>query len=178
MLFVQTITIRYYKDARTPQCAAKRKSVRFCPLPKAYAPNGEVLLHSVFMGQDEHALWTNRESLHCYGEEAFYGGGFNTTPFSGRLAVTREDDTYRIGYCDKRSLGFFTARMRLRPGNTALIASDGVVADPEDSWVKDLLSQEQTDMKRLARTVLREAEALYGAGDDMTVLALRVEERL
>ena len=43
----------------------------------------------------------------AYGEEAFYGGGFNTTPFSGRLAVTKEDDTYRIGYCDKRSLGFF-----------------------------------------------------------------------
>ena len=33
-------------------------------------------------------------------------------------------------------------------------------------------------MKRLARTVLRKAEELYGAGDDMTVLALRVEERL
>lgn len=139
MLFVQTITIRYYKDARTPQCAAKRKSVRFCPLPKAYAPDGEVLLHSVFMGQDEHALWTNRESLHCYGEEAFYGGGFNTTPFSGRLAVTREDDTYRIGYCDKRSLGFFTARMRLRPGEYGrILYNERGAFDYTGIWYYDL----------------------------------------
>ena len=68
-------------------------------------------------------------------------------------------------------------RMRLRPGCTALIASDGVVAEPEDDWIKSLLGQEQSDMKGLARTVLREAEKRYGAGDDMTVLALRVEER-
>ena len=116
MLFVQKITIRYYKDARTPQCAAKRRSVRFCPLPKDHKPEGEVLLHDVFMGQDAGRLWTNSGTVRCYGEEAFYGGGFNNTPFSGRLAVTKEDDTYRIGYCDKRNLGFFTTRMLLRPG--------------------------------------------------------------
>lgn len=68
-------------------------------------------------------------------------------------------------------------RMRLRPGCTALIASDGVLADREDAWVREILSREQPDMKSLARTVLREAEERYGAGDDMTVLALRVEER-
>lgn len=68
-------------------------------------------------------------------------------------------------------------RMRLRPGSTAVIATDGVIADTEDNWLKALLSEEYTDMKGLARTVLREAEKLYGAGDDMTVVALRVEER-
>ena len=98
MLFVQTITIRYYKDARTAKCAARRKAVRFCPLPAGCVPSGEVLLHSVFMGQGENALWTNRGNVNCYGEEAFYGGGFNQTPFSGRRAVSRENDVYRIGY--------------------------------------------------------------------------------
>ena len=68
-------------------------------------------------------------------------------------------------------------RMRLKPGCTALIASDGVLADREDGWIRELLGAEQTDMKALARGVLREAEKRYGAGDDMTVLALRVEER-
>ena len=32
-------------------------------------------------------------------------------------------------------------------------------------------------MKALARAVLKEAEKLYGADDDMTVVAVRVEER-
>ena len=68
-------------------------------------------------------------------------------------------------------------RMRLQPGSVAVIATDGVLADPDDSWIKSLLSAELPDMKSLARTVLREAEKLYGAGDDMTVIALRLEER-
>ena len=68
-------------------------------------------------------------------------------------------------------------RMRLRPGSTAVIASDGVIADTDDDWIKSLLGGEYTDMKSLARGVLREAEKLYGAGDDMTVVTLRVEER-
>ena len=58
------------------------------------------------------------------------------------------------------------------------LSSHLVVLNPEDGWIKDLLSQEQGDMKSLARTVLREAEKLYGAGDDMTVVTLRVEERV
>ena len=69
-------------------------------------------------------------------------------------------------------------RMRLRPGSTALIASDGVLADKDDAWIQDLLSAEQRDMNALARRVLREAERLYGAGDDMTVLAVQGEERV
>ena len=32
-------------------------------------------------------------------------------------------------------------------------------------------------MKQLARTILRAAEKLYGASDDMTVLTVRVEQR-
>ena len=139
MLFVQTITIRYYKDARTARCAARRKALRFCALPKDITPTGEVMLHSVFMGQDENALWTNHERVQCYGEEAFYGGGFNNTPFSGRLAVTREDDIYRIGYCDKRSLGFFTTRMLLRAGEYGrLIFNERGAFDYTGIWYYDL----------------------------------------
>ncbi len=68
-------------------------------------------------------------------------------------------------------------RMRLQPESTAVIATDGVLAETEDEWLKTLLGEQQTDMKALARTVLREAEKRYGAGDDMTVIALRLEER-
>ena len=47
----------------------------------------------------------------------------------------------------------------------------------EDGWIKALLSEEQSDMKRFARTVLHAAEKLYGSSDDMTVLTVRVERR-
>ena len=68
-------------------------------------------------------------------------------------------------------------RMRLKPGALAVIVSDGVLPDEEDGWLKALLNGEETDMKQLARTILRAAEKLYGASDDMTVLTVRVEER-
>ena len=68
--------------------------------------------------------------------------------------------------------------MRLKPGSLAVVASDGVLADEEDdAWLREQLEREQTDMKSLARSVLREAEERYGASDDMTVLTIRVEER-
>ena len=113
------------------------------------------------------------------GETCFYKyGAAPSYVKSGRQIRRVKGESLAAGLASQEGAAPDVVRLRLQPGSTALIASDGVVADPEDGWVKDLLSQEQTDMKRLARTVLREAEELYGAGDDMTVLALRVEERL
>lgn len=68
-------------------------------------------------------------------------------------------------------------RMRLKPGCTAVIASDGVLADTEDDWLKAILNKAGDDMKALARLTVKEAEKLYGASDDMTVVTVRVEER-
>lgn len=68
-------------------------------------------------------------------------------------------------------------RMRLKAGSTAIIASDGVIADTDDAWIKELLNRDFEDMKGLARTTLKAAEKLYGTNDDMTVVTVRVEER-
>lgn len=67
--------------------------------------------------------------------------------------------------------------MRLKPGCTAIIASDGVVGDDNDEWVKTLIKSSNGDMKALARQTLRAAEKLYGKTDDMTVLTVKVENR-
>ena len=69
-------------------------------------------------------------------------------------------------------------RMRLRPGSTAVIASDGVIVDEDDGWLKTLLQKSGEDMKSLAKATLKEAEQQYGAEDDMTVVTVRVEERV
>ncbi len=69
-------------------------------------------------------------------------------------------------------------RMRLKPGSVAVVASDGVITGESDRWLREMmLASEGGDMKTLARQVLKRAEAEGGAADDMTVLAMRVDER-
>ncbi|MCL2343993.1 MAG: SpoIIE family protein phosphatase [Firmicutes bacterium] len=69
-------------------------------------------------------------------------------------------------------------RMKLRPGSLALIASDGVVLDENDLWLRDLLLNfEGSDTKALAKEALQQAAKQYGCEDDMTVLAVYVDER-
>ena len=71
-----------------------------------------------------------------------------------------------------------TVRMKLRPGSMALIASDGVLAENSDQWLRKLLSQSDgLDPKNIARQALRAAAARFGSADDMTALAIRVEVR-
>ena len=112
------------------------------------------------------------------GETCFYKyGAAPSYVKSGRQIRRIRSETLAAGLTGGDGSAPDLVRMRLRPGCTALITSDGVVTGPEDDWIQSLLSQEQTDMKCLARTVLREAEERCGAGDDMTVLAVRVEER-
>lgn len=69
-------------------------------------------------------------------------------------------------------------KMRLKPGSLALVASDGVIAETNDAWMRELLTGfEGNDAKLLARQALQTAYSRYGAGDDMTVLAVRIEKR-
>ena len=69
-------------------------------------------------------------------------------------------------------------RMILRPGNVAVIASDGVTAGKTDEEMKTLIETYGTgDMKTLARQVLMAAEQDNEQSDDMTVLTVRLEER-
>lgn len=69
-------------------------------------------------------------------------------------------------------------RLHIRPGALAVIASDGVVTREDDTWLRRiLLDDDGTDMRALARSVVHEAGERYGYKDDMTVLAIRLEER-
>jgi stage II sporulation protein E len=69
-------------------------------------------------------------------------------------------------------------RMRLKPGSLAVIASDGVIADANDGWLREMMKESgDKDTKTLAREVLRRAADEYGNADDMTVLSVRVDVR-
>ena len=68
--------------------------------------------------------------------------------------------------------------MHLKPGSIAVIASDGVVSDGKDLWLRKLLEKTTAeDMKTLAGAVIRSAVREYGRNDDMTALAVKVEVR-
>lgn len=113
------------------------------------------------------------------GETCFYKyGAAPSYVKSGRSIKRIKCETLAAGLTGGDGIAPDIVRMRLRPGCTALIATDGVLADKEDAWLKELLLRGADDMKELARSVLKASEGLYGANDDMTVVTLRVEERL
>ena len=113
------------------------------------------------------------------GETCFYK--YEAAPSyvkSGKSIRRIKGETLAAGLSAGEGIAPDLVRMRLRPGSTAIIASDGVIVDAEDDWIKNLLMRGTDDMKALARSTLKEAEKVYGANDDMTVVTVRVEERV
>jgi stage II sporulation protein E len=111
------------------------------------------------------------------GETCFYKyGAAPSYVKSGRTIKRIRGEAMAAGLAAGDGAAPDTVRMRLRPGNTALIASDGVSGD-DDGWLRELLQAEEEDMKTLARLAVNRAGEKYGGGDDMTVLAVKVETR-
>lgn len=113
------------------------------------------------------------------GETCFYKYGAAPSYVKSGKSIRRiKGETLAAGLSSGEGIAPDLVRMRLRPGSTAIIASDGVIVDAEDDWIKNLLTRGFDDMKALARSTLKEAEKVYGANDDMTVVTVRVEERV
>ena len=113
------------------------------------------------------------------GETCFYKyGAAPSYVKSGRNIKRIKGETLAAGLTMGDGIAPDIVRMRLRPGSTAIIATDGVISGSEDEWLKALLLRGFEDMKALARATLKESEKLYGVNDDMTVITVRVEERL
>ena len=113
------------------------------------------------------------------GETCFYKYGAAPSYVKSGKSIRRiKGETLAAGLSSADGNAPDLVRMRLRPGSTAIIASDGVIVDAEDDWIKNLLMRGFDDMKALARSTLKEAERVYGANDDMTVVTVRVEERV
>ena len=139
-------------------------------------------LNSVLLLRDSESWGFATVDLMCVdlfsGETCFYKyGAAPSYVLSGHSIRRVKGETLAAGLTAGEGTAPDLVRMRLKPGCTALIASDGVIADAEDGWLRAVLLQGFDDMKALARAVLKEAEKLYGATDDMTVVAVQVEAR-
>ncbi len=113
------------------------------------------------------------------GEACFYKyGAAPSFVKSGKVIRRVRGESLAAGLCAGDGSAPDIVRMNLKPGNLAIIASDGVVADSKDTWLRELLIKDDgKDTKALAKDALRAAVRQFGCEDDMTVLALRVEER-
>ena len=140
------------------------------------------LLNSVLLLRDAESWGFATVDLMCVdlftGQTCFYKyGAAPSYVLAGRSIRRVKGETLAAGLSAGEGTAPDVVRMRLKPGCTAVIATDGVIADAEDEWLRNLLLQGSDDMKGLARAVLKQAEELYGALDDMTVVTVRVEER-
>ena len=113
------------------------------------------------------------------GEAGFYKYGAAPSYVKNGRSVRRIDcESFAAGMLEGECPAPDAVHMTLRPGSVALIASDGVVSGADDAWLRETLAgSEDPDMKALARQVLRCAMEREDNPDDMTVLAVRVDER-
>lgn len=112
------------------------------------------------------------------GEACFYKyGAAPSYVRSGRSIRRIRGESLAPGLSAGEGTAPDVVRMRLKPGCMAVIASDGVLADEEDGWLRARMEADSRDMRALASSILRDARERYGEGDDMTVLTVRVEER-
>ena len=114
------------------------------------------------------------------GETYFYKYGAAPSYVRNGKTVRRvRSENLAAGLAVGEGEGPDIVKMRLKPGSIAIVASDGVVAETNDAWLREILSGfEGGDAKNLAREALQTAYTRYGAGDDMTVLAVRLEKRV
>jgi len=67
-------------------------------------------------------------------------------------------------------------RLHLGHGETVLLVSDGVVDAGSDKWlIKELSRWDDGPPRELAERVMKAGMRETGRGDDMTVMAVRVE---
>ncbi len=113
------------------------------------------------------------------GETSFYKYGAAPSFVKNGKTIRRvRGESLAAGVCAGEGSAPDIVRMRLKPGNVALIASDGVLVEKNDAWLREmLLNSDGSDTKTLAKETLRAAVRQFGCEDDMTVLAIRVDER-
>lgn len=113
------------------------------------------------------------------GEASFYKYGAAPSYVRSGKSIHRINcETFAAGLGTGKEAEPDVVRMKLKPGNIAIIASDGVLGVKENQNVEMLLAtHEGSDVKRLAASVLQQAIETPECEDDMTVLAVQVSIR-
>ena len=82
------------------------------------------------------------------------------------------------GLVDGDSTGPDRTALNLEPGDWVVLFSDGVASPDDDQWVRQCLEGYTGDNpKELTAALMAESERRVGAGDDRTVVAVRINRR-
>ncbi len=116
-------------------------------------------------------LFTGETSLYKYGAAPSYIR-------TGKMVRRIKGQSLAAGLCAGEGAAPDVVRMKLRPGALALIVSDGILVQEEDAWLRGILANwDGGETKELAKEALQGAVKQYGCSDDMTVLAIYVDNR-
>lgn len=113
------------------------------------------------------------------GETSFYkyGAAPSYIKYGGSIKRIR-GKSMAVGLSAGEGSAPDVVRMKLKPGSIAVIASDGVMVQEDDRWLRNLLSNwKEGGSKQLAAETMTAAVKQYGRSDDMTVLTVFVNSR-
>lgn len=112
------------------------------------------------------------------GEAGFYKLGAAPTYVRRKGTVTRVTGSALPAGLGTGDGGPDVSRLRLEPGDSVVLVSDGVTNGGEDGWVKEALAAyDGSDPKSLAASLMEGSANCQGATDDRTAVVLTVKER-
>ena len=145
--------------------------------------NAMKLLNATSLVKDKERWGYATVDLMCVdlftGDARFYKyGAAPSYVRSGGVIKKIRNSSFAAGLAYEAGKAPDVMRIRLKPGSVAVIASDGIVSDGKDLWLRELLKKsKEENMKKLAGEVVRTAISEYGRSDDMTALAIKLEVR-
>ena len=176
-------------DGMGSGCAAAEESVGTIRILENFLragvspSNAMKLLNAAALVRDTESWGYSTVDLMCIdlftGEASFYKyGAAPSYVRSGSVIRKIRCSSYAAGLSFEAGKTPDVMRMKMKPGSVAVIASDGIVSDGKDLWLRELLeASDGVDMKSLAGSVVQTAVREYGRNDDMTALAVKVEVR-
>lgn len=116
MLFVQDISLTYYKNVRYANYANARNAIKFAPVKIEKIPDCEVFYQRVGMFQDTDGIKKGKPVFKEYGEEIFNADKldpvYNYINLLCNTRIFKFNDTYKIRFCDDRYFTRYNAFKR------------------------------------------------------------------
>lgn len=114
----------------------------------------------------------------CTGEAGFYKLGAAPTYVRRRGTVTRISGGTMPAGLNTGEGGADVSRLRLEPGDSVVLVSDGIADTGEDGWIRQALARyDGSDPKSLSAELVQESARREGATDDCTAVVLTVKAR-
>lgn len=141
MLFIQKITIQYYKDVRFANYANQRQAIKFYPVDISQKPDDS---ESVFFTHKLYYQTTDKivecpEKYKLLGDRAFYNGRGICNTYGGKIAILKsENGKYKVMTYLHKWKDYYNTRFELDNGEYGRIICNDRISTWEDNWMYEL----------------------------------------